>query len=188
MSAGKIRGKILTILWVTGTPITLQQISEKIGLDPSSTRGYLLGLIKAKYVSVPQKNYCAITDQGKLAIGLPQVDKNLAMKILSPLPVEKAFQFDYDINHYSGIHADSLKDFVDKIQDVDFRSIKFHIPRRDFENWISSLGDIELSKRLGLLRSTNLSEENVRKELYEIANSRYEELKKLTIQDPKIAE
>jgi hypothetical protein len=179
MSAGKIRGKILTILWVAGTPTTLQQISEKIGLDPSSTRGYLLGLIKAKYVCVPQKNYCAITDQGKQAIGLPQVDKNLATKILGSLPLERAFYFYYDINQYSGFHADSLKDFVDKVQDFDLKSIEFHISRGDFEHWISSMGDTELSKKLGLLRTANLSGEILRKELYTIANSRYEELKKL---------
>ena len=181
MSAGKIRGKILTVLWVAGTPITLQQISEKIELDPSSTRGYLLGLIKAKYVSVPQKNYCAITNQGKEAIGLPQVDQKLALEILSPLPIEKAFHFYYDINQYSGVHADSLKDLVDKIKNVDLKSIEFHIPRKDFECWVSSLGDIELSKKLGLLRIVSLSGENLRKELYETVNSRYEELKKLTV-------
>ena len=181
MSAGKIRGKILTFLWVAGTPITLQQISEKIELDPSSTRDYLLGLIKAKYVSVPQKNYCAITNQGKEAIGLPQVDQKLALEILSPLPIEKAFHFYYDINQYSGVHADSLKDFVDKIKNVDLKSIEFHIPRKDFECWISSLDDIELSKKLGLLRIAGLSGENLRKELYETVNSRYEELKKLTV-------
>jgi len=181
MSAGKIRGKILTVLWVAGTPITLQQISKRIELDPSSTRGYLLGLIKAKYVSVPQKNYCAITDQGKEAIGLPQVDQKLALDILSPLPIEKAFHFYYDINQYSGVHADSLKDFVDKIKNVDLKSIEFHIPRKDFECWVSSLGDIELSKKLGMLRIASLSGENLRKELYETLNSRYEELKKLTV-------
>jgi len=181
MSAGKTRGKILTVLWVAGTPITLKQISEKIGLDPSSTRDYLLELIDAKYVSVPEKNYCAITDQGKKAIGMPQVDKNVAMNILSSLPLERAFHFYYDIDHYSGVHADSLKDFVDKIQNVDLKSIEFHIPRGDFEHWISSLGDLELSKKLGLLRTANLSGEDLRKEFYETTNSRYEELKKLTL-------
>jgi hypothetical protein len=181
MSAGKIRGKILTVLWVAGTPIHLQLISEKIGLDPSQTRGYLLSLIKAKYVSVPQKNFCAITDQGKQAIGLPQVDKNLAIKILSSLPSERAFHFYYNIDQYSGVHADSLKDFVDKIQTVDLKSIEFHISRKDFECWISSLGDTELSKKLGLLRAEKLSGENLRKQLYEIVNSRYEELKRLTV-------
>jgi hypothetical protein len=181
MSAGKTRGKILTVLWVAGNPITLKQISEKIGLDPSSTRDYLLELIDAKYVSVPEKNYCAITDQGKQAIGMPQVDKNVAMNILSSLPLERAFHFYYDIDHYSGVHADSLKDFVDKIQNVDLKSIEFHIPRKDFECWVSSLGDIELSKKLGLLLIARLSGESLRKELYETLDSRYQELKKLTV-------
>jgi hypothetical protein len=181
MSAGKIRGKILTVLWVAGTPITLQQISEKIDLDPSSTREYLLGLINAKYVCAPQQNFCAITDQGKKAIGLPKVDKNLALDILNPLPVEKAFHFYYGINHYSGIHADSLKDFIDKIKNVDLKSIEFHVQRKDFECWVSSLGDIELSKKLGLVRIANLSREKLREEIYETTKSRYEELKKLTV-------
>ena len=181
MSAGKIRGKILTVLWVAGTPITLQQISEKIELDPSSARDYLLELIDANYVCVPQKNYCAITDQGKQAIGLPQVDKNLATEILGPLPVEKAFHFYFDLDQPSGVHADSLKDFVDKIQNVDLKSIEFHSARKDFECWVSSLGDIELSKKLGLLRIENLSGENLRTELYETVNSRCEELQTLTL-------
>ena len=181
MSAGKIRGKILSVLWTAGKPITLQVIAERVGLDSSSTMGYLLGLIKAKYVSVPQKHYYAITDLGKQAIGLPPVDKNLALTILSPRSLEKAFHFYYDINHYSGVHADSLKDFVDKIQNVDLKCIEFHIPRRDFEHWISSLGDLELSKKLELLRISHLSGESLRNEVYETVKSRCEELTRLAL-------
>ena len=181
MSAGKIRGKILSILWAAGQPVTLQQISEKVGLDSSSTMGYLLGLIKAKYVSVPQKHYYAITNQGKQAIGLPPVDKNLAVKILRTLPLDKAFHFYYDLDQYSGVYADSLKDFIDKIQNVELRSIEFHIPRKDFECWISSLGDLELSKKIALLRVSKLSGESLQNKLYEIVNSRCEELTKLIV-------
>jgi hypothetical protein len=180
MSARTIRGKILSVLWASGKPVTLQGISEKVGLDSSSTMGYLLGLIKAKYVAVPQKHYYAITNLGKHAIGLPQVNKNLAMKILGPLSLEKAFHFYYDVDQYSGVHADSLKDFLDKIQNVDLKSIEFHIPRRDFENWISSMGDLELCKKIELLRMRRLSGEKLREELHGSVKSRYEELKKLT--------
>ena len=181
MSASKIRGKILGVLWAAGQPMTLQGISEKVGLNSSSSMGYLLGLIKAKYVSVPQKHYYAITNLGKQALGLPKVDTNLASKILSPVSIEKAFHFYYGLNQHSGVYADSLKDFVDKIQNVDLKSIEFHIPRKDFELWIRSLGDLELSKKLELLRMSRLSGENLRKEVYETVNSRYEELKKLTL-------
>ena len=180
MSASKIRGKILWVLWAAGKPMTLQGIAEKAGLTSSSTMEYLPGLIKAKYVSVPQKNYYTITNLGKQAIGLPKVDKKLASKILSPVSIEKAFHFYYGLNQHSGVYADSLKDFVDKIQNVDLKCIEFHIPRKDFELWIRSLGDLELSKKLELLRMKPLSGENLRKEVYETVNSRYEELKKLT--------
>lgn len=178
---GQNQGKNFNCLVGCGNPNHSPTDIRKNWVRPFIDKGLLVGLIKAKYVSVPQKNYCAITDQGKEAIGLPQVDKNLALEILSPLPIEKAFHFYYDIDQPSGVHADSLKDFVDKIQNVDLKSIEFHIPRKDFECWVSSLGDIELSKKLGLLRIANLSGENLRKELYETVNSRCEELKKLTV-------
>jgi hypothetical protein len=59
--------------------------------------------------------------------------------------------------------------------------IEFHVPRKDFELWVGSLGDLELSKKLRLLRMKDLSGENLRKELYETVNSRIEELQKLTL-------
>ncbi|MQY62475.1 hypothetical protein GH146_04225 [archaeon] len=181
MSAGKIRGKILSVLWTAGKPITLQVITERVGLDSSSTMEYLLGLIKAKYVSVPQKHYYVITNLGKQAIGLPPVDKNLAQNILGSLQLEKAFHFYYDINQYSGVHATSLNDFVDKIQTVNLKCIEFHVPRRDFELWIRSLGDIELSKKVEMLRMRHLSGETLRKEIYETVKSRCEELTRLAL-------
>jgi hypothetical protein len=181
MNAGKIRGKILGALWAAGKPLTLQVIAEKVGLNSSSTMGYLLGLIKAKYVSVPQKHSYTITNLGKQALGLPRVDKKLASNILGRLPIERAFHFYYDINQYSGVHADSLKEFVDKIQTVDLKSVEFHIPRKDFELWIRSLGDLELSKRMELLRMAQLSGEELRKEVYETVKSRCEELAKLSL-------
>ncbi len=181
MSASKIRGKILRVLWAAGKPLSLQDIAEKTDVNSSSTMGYLLGLIKAKYVSVPQKHSYAITSLGKQALGLPKVDKNLASNILSSLSIEKAFHFYYDLNQYSGVHADSLKDFVDKIQNVDLKIVEFHVPRKDFELWVRSLGDLELSKKLELLRMADLSGESLRKEVYEAVKSRCEELAKLAL-------
>lgn len=179
MSDGKIRGKILVELWAMEKPMTLEWLAEKVGLASSSTMGYLLGLIKVKYVSVPQKHYYSITSMGKQAIGLPKVDKNLAQKILNPVSLEKTFHFYYKIDQYSGVQAVSLKDFLDKIQKIDLESITFHLFRKDFENWINSLGDVELSKRIALIRNSKLSGENIRRKLFETLNSRYEELKQI---------
>ena len=181
MNASKIRGKILQALWAAGKPMALQGIAEKAGLNSSSTTQYLSELIRAKYVSAPKEQYYAITDRGKQALGLPKVDKKLALNILTPVSVEKAFHFYYGLNQHAGVYADSLKDFVDKIQNLDVKSIEFHVPRKDFELWIRSLGDLELYKKMELLRMKRLSGENLRKELYETVNSRYEELKELTV-------
>lgn len=178
MSAGKIRGKILVSLWASGKPMSLQEIAEKVGLTTSSTMGYLLGLIKAKYVSVPQKHSYAITVLGKQAIGMPKMDKNLASTVLGPR-VENAFHFYYGIDQPADVHADSLKEFVNKIQDINAKSIEFHTARKDFENWIRALGDIELAKKIELLRMRQLSGDNLRKTVYATVNSRCEELAKL---------
>lgn len=186
MSASKIRGKILQVLWVAGKPMSLEKIAKKIGVVPSSTMGYLLGLIKAKYVSVPQKHYYAITNLGKQALGLPKMDRKLALNILSSLPLEKAFHFHTGISQHLGVYANSLKDFADKIQKIDLKSIEFHLPRRDFELWIRDLGDPELSKKISLIRKASLSGDNLRKEVYETVKSRYEELAKLTLQGHQI--
>ena len=113
---------------------------------------------------------------GKQAIGLPKINKNIAHNILRSVSLEKAFHFYYKLDQYSGIYADSLEDFVNKIKVLDLKSIEFHVPRKDFELWISSLGDVELSKKLGLLRAKNLSGENLREDLYQMVGSRYQEL------------
>jgi hypothetical protein len=179
LSAGKIRGKILVELWLAEKPLTLKVLSEKIGLPSSSTMGYLLGLIKAKYVFVPQKHYYAITNIGKKAIGLPQLDKELAQKILRSVPLEESFNFYNEVDDYSGHYSDSLNDFVEKIMIVNSKSLLFHISRKDFENWINSLGDVELSKKIGIIRTINLDGENLRKKLYQTIKSRSEKLAKL---------
>jgi hypothetical protein len=184
MSASKIRGKILQILWAAGKPMGLEEIAKKMGMGPSSTMGYLLGLIKAKYVSVPQKHYYAITNLGKQALGFPKMDRRRALSILSSLPLEKAFHFHTGIGQYLGVYADNLRDFADKIKKIDLKSIEFHMPRRDFELWIRDLGDPELSKKISLIRMASLSGENLRKEVYGTVKSRCEELAKLTLQGP----
>jgi hypothetical protein len=176
MSASKIRGKILVVLWAAEKPLSLQEIADKLGLNSSSTMGYLLGLIKAKYVSVPETHQYMITNLGKQAIGMPNLDKNLAGEILKTVSLENAFHFYFDLDEYSGLYAKNLKDFVDKIKTIDLRSIDFHVPRKDFESWIRSLGDIELAKKIELIRMKNLAGNDLRTEIQQTISSRLDEL------------
>jgi len=181
MSASKLRGRILVVLWAARGPLTLQGIAEKVGLTFSSTMEYLMGLIKVKYVSVTQEDQYLITNLGKQAIGMPKIDKDLASNILKPVSIENSFHFYYDLDQYSDIYAKDLKDFVEKIQTVDIKSIDFHVSRKDFELWIRSLGDNELAKKIELIRMKKISGENLRTEIHQTVNSRCEELTKLLL-------
>jgi len=179
MSASKIRGKILWTLWATGKPMTIPAIAEKTALNASETIEFLQELLKARYVSMTGEQSYAITDLGKKALGFPEVDKQLAQKILSTVPPEKAFYFYYELDQYSGVHADNLNDFANKIPNLDTKCLDFHLSRGDFEKWIHSLGDVELSRKLELLRLKRLSGENLRKTLQETVNSRIAQLTRI---------
>ena len=176
MSVSQIKRKILEVLWVSGKPMSVQDLAEKTGLNISSSMVHLLWLRKAGYVSTPEKSFYAITKTGKEAIGLPRLTKEKALHILRELPKEEAFHFYTGIDQYVGVYATSLNDFCDKIQSVNVKSVEFHAPRRDFELWLDSLGDLELAKIMSLIRRASLSGENLRKKVYESVKSRCEEL------------
>ena len=175
----QVRRKILEKLWKAGKPMKSWEVAERMGISiPSSTMN-LLRLIKAGYVSTPQRGHYAITVHGKEMLGLPKVDRELASRILSPVPSEKVFHFYKDMDHYLQVFANSLDDFCGKIQSVDVKSVEFHVPRRDFELWFQGLGDLGLAEKMGEIRTMGLSGENLRKKVYETVRSRCEELKRL---------
>lgn len=179
MSGSQVRRKILEMLWEAGKPMRSWEIAEKMGISIPSSTMRLLRLIKAGYVSTPQRGYYTITVHGKEVLGLPKVDRELASRILSPVPSEKAFHFYEGMDQYLQVFANSLDDFCGKIQTVDVKSVEFHVPRRDFELWFQGLGDLELAEKMGQIRRMGLSGENLRKKVYETIRSRCEELKRL---------
>jgi len=171
--------KILEALWEAGTPMKSKDVAQKTGLGVAAATMHLLGLKKSGHVHTPQHGLYAITDLGKEAIGLPKIDKAHATKILSHLPADKAFHFYTGIHQYTHVIAHSLAEFGDKLQKVDVKSVEFHVPRKDFENWVHSLGDVELSKRLGLIRNMRVRAEDLRTRVYEAVKHRLEELKRI---------
>lgn len=171
--------KILEKLWEEGQPMKSKEVAQKMGLGIAATTMHLLGLKKTGHVLAPQHGYYAITELGKEAIGLPKIDKTHATKILSHLPADKAFHFYTGIHEYSGVHANSLSDFCDKVEKVSVKSVEFHVSRKDFESWFKSLGDAEFAKRMSVIHSMNLHGEDLRKKVHEAAKLRLEELKTL---------
>ena len=180
MSVSSVKKAILEVLWKAGKPVQRESIAERIALPAKSTMGHLLGLIKAEYVSVAKKNYYEITNLGREVLGFPRLDRNQVSNILSPLPLEKAFHFYEGLNRYVGVHADSLDDFCRKILTIDLESIRFHLLRKDFESWFKHLGDMELAKKVSLIREKELFGDALRKELYDAVKSRRDELVNLS--------
>ncbi|MFQ6064028.1 MAG: ArsR family transcriptional regulator [Candidatus Bathyarchaeia archaeon] len=180
MSISQDKKKILKVLSGAGEPVKLQDIARETGLSVSSSTMHLLWLGKAGYVSTPKKDCYAITESGREAIGLPKVDKKKASYILRELPVEKAFHFYTEIGKYMGVYANSLADFCEKIQEINPKSIEFHMLRGDFESWLQELGDSGLAEMIGMIRRMQLSGEKLRKRVYDTVKVRRDELASLS--------
>ena len=174
----KVKKQILSLLWEAENPITLKEVSEKIGLKGRSANMHLLGLVKLRHVSKSKKGYYRITNSGRGAIGFPKISKKFADKVLSKTSAEGAFHFFRGIDQPTGILSNSLIDLCEKIKTLDIESIEFHMSRGDFETWISSLGDIELAKRVRMIREENLAGHTLKERIYETLRSRCDRLLK----------
>jgi len=194
MSISDVKRRVLEVLSKAEKPMKLQDIAEKTGLNVKSSMMHLLWLRKMGYVSMPERNLYSITPLGKQAlslpkqvVSLPRTDKKQAENILRLVPIDKAFHFHTGVGQYLGVYATSLSDFCSKIKTVNVKSIEFHVPRRDFESWIGSLGDHELTRKIGAIRVSGLLGENLRQKVYETVKSRFDELSQIisTVENPK---
>ena len=108
----------------------------------------------------------------------PILSREQIISILSDLPIDKAFRFYTDYDQYTGKYARNLEEFSESIREVDSRSIRFHIGRRDFQTWIRSIKDPDLASQLDSLTGPEPSDEVLRKRLYDIVKTRIEILRK----------
>lgn len=179
MSISEVKRKLLEVLSKAEKPMKLQEVAEKTGLNVKSSMMHLLWLRKMGYISMPERNFYSITTLGKQVLALPRIDKKQAEKILRLMPIDKAFHFHTGIGQYLGVYATSLSDFCSKIKTVNVKSIEFHVPRRDFESWMESLGDSELARKIGAIRVSGLFGENLRQKVHETVKSRFDELSQI---------
>jgi Mn-dependent DtxR family transcriptional regulator len=177
LSLGEVKTRILHLLWEEGQPMMMKDVARKLGLKVAATNMHLLGLRKAGHVLTPKHGHYAITELGKEAIGFPKMDKALAGKILSHVSADRAFHFYTGVHQYTHVMTHSLAEFADKVQKIDAKSVEFHVPRRDFEHWVQSLGDVEVGRRLSVIRNMHVHGEDLRVRIYEAVKHRLEELK-----------
>ncbi|MEM3383245.1 MAG: DUF5752 family protein [Nitrososphaerales archaeon] len=107
------------------------------------------------------------------------IDKEIARRILGRLPPDKAFYFFKGVGDFIGQVAFSLDEFCNLLNVVSTESIEFHINRKDFENWIKFLGDIELANSIKEIEEKKFRGESLRKELHDLVEKRCKELHKV---------
>jgi len=99
-------------------------------------------------------------------------------RVLKTVPREKAFYFFTSIGNYTGMSASSLKEFMGRINEVNPKSLEFHLGRGDFEKWVAEvLQDPELAGDIKRLQKLNLTGNGLRDQLSFVVSRR---VKKLT--------
>ena len=98
-------------------------------------------------------------------------------KILRMVPREKAFYFFTSIGNYTGVSASSLREFIEKMNEVNVKSLEFHLNRGDFEKWINEvLEDADLAGEIKRLQKLNLTGDALRNQLYLTVSRRFKRL------------
>jgi len=182
MSLSPVKQEILETMLLNEKPLKATEIAKEAKEKFPQTMMHLLGLVRMGYVSSPEKGLYVIAGEGKKALGIPEIDKEKATAILAYSPHDKTFNFYLDIGQPLNLHAHNLRDFAKKLEKADITSIEFHTKRGDFEAWFTGLGDVELAKKIALLKQRNVAGENLRKQLSEIVKQQYEALAKLADQ------
>ncbi len=180
MSLSPLKQEILESMLLNEKPVRAMEIAKETKKEFPQVMMHLLGLIRMGYVSSPEKGQYIIAEKGKDALGIPETTKEKATTILAYAPHDKVFQFYLDVGKPLNLHAHNIRDFANKLTKADLASIEFHTKRGDFEAWINEIGDIELVKKIGLLKQRNVVVgEELRNQLHEIVQQRYIALAKL---------
>ncbi|MGB9959846.1 MAG: DUF5752 family protein [Candidatus Bathyarchaeales archaeon] len=98
-------------------------------------------------------------------------------RFLKEVPREKAFYFFTSIGNYTGKSASSLEEFMEKLREVNVKSLEFHFYREDFEKWFTEvLQDNELAEEFRKLYALKLTGEPLRNQLYKTVENHLKKL------------
>ena len=172
MDLSPVKREILEALLLHEDPVKAMQIAKETGKKGPVVQMHLIGLNKNGYAESPQKGQYNISQNGKQALGLPQITKEKATEILAQTSPEKAFHFYTAVGKPLNLSANSLYEFSEKIEAVTLDSVEFHMNRGDFEAWFTWLGDLELAKKTALLSCRKLKAEEFREKIREITTNR----------------
>ncbi len=179
MELSQVKREILEALLLHQKPVKAAQVAEEMRKERPAVQMHLIGLTKAGYATSPLKGQYLISETGKNALGVNEINKEKASTILAHRSVDKAFHFYDGIGKPSNIYAHNLPEFCDKINKVSLESLEFHLSRGDFEAWFKSLGDLELAKKIASLRGSKVKEAELKVKLLEIVENRCMDLSRI---------
>lgn len=163
--------------WRRATP---ENLAKELG-EPYTSRDlteYLKQLEQRKLIKrvQVQPSMYELTPIGQIAIeALPKS----AEEVYVPVSSEKCFYFFKGVgpDNFAQAWACNLYELRDKIKTVDMKSLEFHVPRGDMENWLRNvLADAELAKEFERLRLTYTKGEPLRSGLLRAVESRIQRL------------
>lgn len=172
MSLSSEKLKILGVMLLLEKPERAVQIAKEVGIAFPSVMMHIIGLTRMGYTVSPEKGSYILTEKGRIAIGIPEINNEEAETILADMPQNKAFHFYAGLGKPLNVEARGLQDFCDKLPMVSSDSITFHLSRGDFEAWFTELGDLELAKKASLLKEKKLDEKQLQKRLHHIIENR----------------
>lgn len=178
MSLSPTKYEILKTMLLLGKPERATRIAKEMGKEFPSVMMHIIGLTRLGYTVSPEKGLYTITEKGKEALGMTEINPENAKTILAPVTNEKSFHFYATVGKPLSFDAYSLQDFRDKILKVEVDSIEFHMNRGDFESWFTSLGDAELAKKTAVLKENKMAGEELRTALHDIVADRFTALAK----------
>ncbi len=110
------------------------------------------------------------------------ISKIKIIKIMSTVPFDRGFHFFTGLGSNTGETAISLETFAQKLESINADSLKFHLQRKDFQNWIkTTIGDDVLAERINHI-NLQLPVEELRNELVQTVQNRISYLKLLHIE------
>jgi hypothetical protein len=106
-----------------------------------------------------------------------KIARDVAERLLTPAPRDRGFSFYLGVDMPAGRHASNLREFSDRLLEVEPRSIFFHLERDDFQKWlVEVIGDRQLASKLSRLKGSELSPEDLRSRVYSEVKARCDEL------------
>ena len=115
MSLSPVKSEILAAMLLLDKPERATHIAKEVGKEFPSVMMHIIGLTRMGYTASPEKGVYALTEKGKEALGIPEINSENAKALLSDMPQDKAFHFYAGLGKPLSLQACGLQDFCDKI-------------------------------------------------------------------------